>query len=128
MKRAPRGTGRERPVGFKAIKTPIMVSVSIEEEEMWGGRGRGGTGRFRLGGNSNGRGPGSGWLGSQAARPGKKKGPPDGWAPRVSEREREGGGRQLMGLGGPVSARVRVSKIFFSFSFLFKNINKYKYF
>jgi hypothetical protein len=68
------GVGEDVADGFKAIKMPIMASVSIDKEDMRGERGRGGAVRFRLEGNSNGHGPGR--LDSQAARPGKKKGPP----------------------------------------------------
>jgi hypothetical protein len=65
-----RGEGAREEVadGFKAIKTPIMASVSIDEEEMGGARGRGGAGHFRLEGNSIERGPGSGWLGGSTAK------------------------------------------------------------
>ena len=47
------------------------------------------------------------------------EGAPDGWAPCVSERGREGGGRRLMGPGGPVSARVRIFKFFSFFLFFY---------
>ena len=85
------------------------------------GVGRGGDaarGARRLGRVAGQRGARRVWHQAAAARE-VGEGAPDGWAPRVRERGRDGGGRRLMGPGGPISARVRVSEFFSFFSFLF---------
>jgi hypothetical protein len=84
------GVGEDRPVASITIKTPIMASVSIDEEGM-GGRERKGRSRpFLARGKLERARAGVGAArqpSGAAARPGKK-GHPNGWAPRVSERGR----------------------------------------